>query len=138
MARGVVSAVRAETGLTHLQSTLISTLIHCMAGHEIDAAAVEADLAGQRTGWRRTPRNWACRRTWHASWRTTPRPAATWPRSTSTADDLRAFSLLAMVISLFETGSLPAAAGLFEASPCHLSQPGMAARFADAYAAPRL
>jgi hypothetical protein len=47
-------------------------------------------------------------------------------------DDLRAFSLLAMVVSLFETGALAAGAGLFEADRGHLSQPGMAARFADA------
>jgi hypothetical protein len=36
-------------------------------------------------------------------------------------DDMRAFSLLAMVISLFETGYLRTGAGLFEASPGHLS-----------------
>ena len=47
-------------------------------------------------------------------------------------DDLHAFSLLAMVVSLFETGALAAGAGLFEADRGHLSQPGMAARFADA------
>lgn len=47
-------------------------------------------------------------------------------------DDMRAFSLLAMVVSLFETGYLARGAGLFEASPGHLSQGGMAARVADA------
>jgi hypothetical protein len=48
-------------------------------------------------------------------------------------DDLHAFSLLAMVISLFETGYLPTGAGLFEASPGHFSSsPGMAIRLADA------
>jgi hypothetical protein len=48
-------------------------------------------------------------------------------------DDLRGFSLLAMVISLFETGYLRAGAGLFEASPGHLSAGhGMAFRLADA------
>jgi hypothetical protein len=47
-------------------------------------------------------------------------------------DDLHAFSLLAMVVSLFETGSLARGAGLFEADRGHLSQPGMATRFADA------
>jgi hypothetical protein len=47
-------------------------------------------------------------------------------------DDLRAFSLLAMVVSLFETGYLRRGAGLFEASPGHLSQGGMASRVADA------
>ena len=47
-------------------------------------------------------------------------------------DDLHAFSLLAMVVSLFETGALASGAGLFEADRGHLSQPGMAARFADA------
>jgi hypothetical protein len=36
-------------------------------------------------------------------------------------DDMRAFSLLAMVVSLFETGYLARGAGLFEASPGHLS-----------------
>jgi hypothetical protein len=45
-------------------------------------------------------------------------------------DDMRAFSLLAMVISLFETGYLRTGAGLFEASPGHLST--------DATVAPRL
>jgi hypothetical protein len=47
-------------------------------------------------------------------------------------DDPRAFSLLAMVVSLFETGYMPKAAGLFEYSRGHLSHEGMAARLADA------
>ena len=34
-------------------------------------------------------------------------------------DDMRGFSLLAMVVSLFETGYLRRGAGLFEASPGH-------------------
>lgn len=47
-------------------------------------------------------------------------------------DDPRAFSLLAMVVSLFETGYLAAGAGLFEADAGHLSTAGMATRLADA------
>jgi hypothetical protein len=48
-------------------------------------------------------------------------------------DDMRAFSLLAMVISLFETGYLRTGAGLFEADLGHLSAgDGMAIRLADA------
>jgi hypothetical protein len=47
-------------------------------------------------------------------------------------DDPRAFSLLAMVVSLFETGYLAAGAGLFEADAGHLHTTGMAARLADA------
>ncbi len=47
-------------------------------------------------------------------------------------DDPRAFSLLAMVVSLFETGYLSSAAGLFEYDPGHLSRQGMPARLADA------
>jgi hypothetical protein len=47
-------------------------------------------------------------------------------------DDLKAFSLLAMVVSLFETGYLTRGAGLFESSPGHLSETGMATRVADA------
>jgi hypothetical protein len=47
-------------------------------------------------------------------------------------DDPRAFSLLAMVVSLFETGYLAAGAGLFEADPGHLHTSGMATRLADA------
>jgi hypothetical protein len=47
-------------------------------------------------------------------------------------DDPRAFSLLAMVVSLFETGYLAAGAGLFEANAGHLSTSGMAVRLADA------
>jgi len=47
-------------------------------------------------------------------------------------DDLHAFSLLAMVVSLFETGYLRTGAGLFERSPGHLSHAGMATRVADA------
>jgi hypothetical protein len=48
-------------------------------------------------------------------------------------DDMRAFSLLAMVVSLFETGYLRAGAGLFEAFPGNLSaESGMAVRVADA------
>ncbi|MEM7325019.1 MAG: hypothetical protein AAF531_18165 [Actinomycetota bacterium] len=47
-------------------------------------------------------------------------------------DDPRGFSLLAMVVSLFETGHLATAAGLFEADTGHLSTRGMATRLADA------
>ena len=47
-------------------------------------------------------------------------------------DDMRAFSLLAMVVSLFETGYLERGAGLFEASPGHLENVGMSTRVADA------
>ncbi|MEZ5144344.1 MAG: hypothetical protein R2726_17780 [Acidimicrobiales bacterium] len=47
-------------------------------------------------------------------------------------DDPRAFSLLAMVVSLFETGYLRAGAGLFEAFPGQLSRQGVAVRLADA------
>jgi hypothetical protein len=46
-------------------------------------------------------------------------------------DDPHAFSLLAMVVSLFETGYRRSGAGLFEYSPGHLSLPGMATRIAD-------
>jgi hypothetical protein len=50
-------------------------------------------------------------------------------------DDMHAFSLLAMVISLFETGYLATGAGLFESSPGHFSQsPDMAVRLSDAMA----
>ncbi len=47
-------------------------------------------------------------------------------------DDPRAFSLLAMVISLFETGYLASGAGLFAYDRGHLSHEGMAIRLADA------
>jgi hypothetical protein len=47
-------------------------------------------------------------------------------------DDPRAFSLLAMVVSLFETGYLAEGAGLFEAFPGQLSHDGVATRLADA------
>ncbi len=48
-------------------------------------------------------------------------------------DDMHAFSLLAMVVSLFETGYLRSGAGLFESDPGHLSQnPGVPVRLADA------
>jgi hypothetical protein len=47
-------------------------------------------------------------------------------------DDPHAFSLLAMVVSLFETGYLSAGAGLFEAFPGQLSRDGVATRVADA------
>jgi hypothetical protein len=47
-------------------------------------------------------------------------------------DDARGFSLLAMVVSLFETGYLATGAGLFESSPGQLSHEGMAVRVADA------
>ncbi len=47
-------------------------------------------------------------------------------------DDPRGFSLLAMVVSLFETGYLRTGAGLFEAYPGQLSADGMAVRLADA------
>src|SRR5208282_3771700 len=46
-------------------------------------------------------------------------------------DDPRAFSLLAMVVSLFETGYLRRGAGLFEASSGHLSKAGVPVRLAD-------
>jgi hypothetical protein len=47
-------------------------------------------------------------------------------------DDPRAFSLLAMVVSLFETGYLASGAGIFEYDRGHLSHEGMAVRLADA------
>lgn len=49
-------------------------------------------------------------------------------------EDPRAFSLQAMVLSLFETGNLATGAGLFEASSGHLSDSGdaMATRMGDA------
>lgn len=47
-------------------------------------------------------------------------------------DDPRAFALLAMVISLFETGYLARGAGLFEADAGHLRSHSMAVRLADA------
>jgi hypothetical protein len=48
-------------------------------------------------------------------------------------DDMRAFSLLAMVVSLFETGYLRTGANLFEYHPGHLSAgEGVAGRMADA------
>lgn len=50
-------------------------------------------------------------------------------------DDLRAFSLLAMVVSLFETGYIRAGAGLFQSSTGHLSaDEHVAVRLADAMA----
>jgi hypothetical protein len=50
-------------------------------------------------------------------------------------DDMHAFSLLAMVIALFETGYLARGAGLFESSPGHFSSnPAMAVRLAEAMA----
>jgi hypothetical protein len=48
-------------------------------------------------------------------------------------DDMRAFSLLAMAVSLFETGYLRTGAGLFESDLGHISTgTGMATRIADA------
>jgi hypothetical protein len=47
-------------------------------------------------------------------------------------DDPRGFGLLAMVVSLFETGALAQGAGLFEAFPGQLSHTGVAVRLADA------
>src|SRR5256885_16862030 len=48
-------------------------------------------------------------------------------------DDLRAYSLLAMVLSLFETGYLRVGAGMFQSDPGHLSpNRGVAARLRDA------
>ena len=49
-----------------------------------------------------------------------------------TNDQPRAFSLLAMVISLFETGYLARGAGLFEYDRGHLSNEGMPIRLGDA------
>ncbi len=47
-------------------------------------------------------------------------------------DDMRAFSLLAMVVSLFETAYLPSGAGLFRSDGGHLSRAGVATRLGDA------
>jgi len=47
-------------------------------------------------------------------------------------DDLRGFALLAMVVSLFETGYLRSGMGLFEYDQDHLSASGVAIRLADA------
>jgi hypothetical protein len=47
-------------------------------------------------------------------------------------DDPHGFSLLAMVVSLFETGYLRTGAGLFESAPGQLERAGAAVRLADA------
>ncbi|MFV0308442.1 MAG: hypothetical protein ACK5OX_11935 [Desertimonas sp.] len=47
-------------------------------------------------------------------------------------DDPRSFSLLAMIIGLFATGSVDHAAGIFDADTGHLDTPAMATRLADA------
>jgi hypothetical protein len=47
-------------------------------------------------------------------------------------DDPRGFALLAMVVSLFETGYLAHGAGLFDAFPGQLSRDGMTLRVGDA------
>ena len=47
-------------------------------------------------------------------------------------DDARAFSLLAQVISLFETGYTASGMGLFQYDRGHLSHQGVAVRLADA------
>jgi hypothetical protein len=47
-------------------------------------------------------------------------------------DDPRAFSLLAQIIGLFETGHVATGLGLFEYDRGHLSHEGMAVRLADA------
>lgn len=47
-------------------------------------------------------------------------------------DDMRAYSLLAMVLSLFETGYLRTGAGMFESDTGHLSSRDMAVRLGDA------
>ncbi|MGL5908785.1 MAG: hypothetical protein ACRCZP_02210, partial [Phycicoccus sp.] len=47
-------------------------------------------------------------------------------------DDPRAFSLLAMVVSLFETGLVDTGLGLFVADPGHLKARGMPERLGDA------
>jgi hypothetical protein len=47
-------------------------------------------------------------------------------------DDPRAFSLLAQIVSLFETGYTASGMGLFEYDRGHLSHEGMAVRLADA------
>ncbi|MEM9609692.1 MAG: hypothetical protein AAGA99_19870 [Actinomycetota bacterium] len=49
------------------------------------------------------------------------------------SDDPAAFSLLAMVINLFQTGQLDGAAGIFEPDPGHLDAAGMPERLADAF-----
>lgn len=46
-------------------------------------------------------------------------------------DDPRGFSLLVMVIGLFETGMISRAGGLFEADAGHLAAEGMSTRLAD-------
>ncbi|MGH9122909.1 MAG: hypothetical protein ACRDYC_13365 [Acidimicrobiales bacterium] len=46
--------------------------------------------------------------------------------------DYRGFSLLAMVVSLFQTGYLSSGAGLFQADAGHLDRQGMPARLGDA------
>jgi hypothetical protein len=48
------------------------------------------------------------------------------------SDNPEAFTLLAMVINLFQTGHLGNAAGIFRADPGHLADDGMAERLADA------
>lgn len=48
------------------------------------------------------------------------------------SDNPQAFTLLAMVINLFQTGAVDSAAGIFQADPGHLARGGMPVRLADA------
>ena len=54
-------------------------------------------------------------------------------RSATSSHDPMAFTLLAMVINLFETGVLESAAGIFEADAGHLGADGMPTRLGDAF-----
>src|SRR3954447_12140978 len=50
VARGVISAVAPEGGLSGLQQTLLAAMFHSLAGFDVDPAAVQAELAAKPYG----------------------------------------------------------------------------------------
>jgi hypothetical protein len=120
IAGGVAAAVAPSSGLTGLQQMLIEAITDAMTGFVVPGRA--PPLLAQHD-WMHVLGNYGS---------TVEAELEVFAFISRANNDPRAFSLLAGVISLFETGYMATGMGLFAYDRGHLSHKGMAVRLADA------
>lgn len=137
-AAGVLSATRPVTGNTEFQRILMAATWESMTGHRIDPAKVP-DIDARGFAFPGAPGSAPPLLAQHdwvhvlAGYGTkVEAELEVFAFIARANDNPRGFSLLAMVVSLFETGYLTQGAGLFEAFPGQLSREGMSQRIGDA------
>lgn len=118
ISRGLKSACEPETGLTELQNVALMAVTKAMTGVDVDFDDLEPITAA---AWVHVPADYGTR---------VESELEVFAFIARASDDPTAFALLAMVLSLFPSGNLPGAAGIFEADPGHLAESGMPARHA--------